>query len=129
MKYERLTQKYPNGGVACFKKCITCPTPACDICKFNDEKNTAILERLAELEDMIEDGRMLESPCKVGDEVYIVAKQGLDIYSVEKTVVCDLWFSAGDNCLYPIDKSGVPLLNIFHTRAEAEKKLKELKGD
>ena len=122
MKYERLT--IANGYRVKEKY----------VCGLSDKNGYGIhfpetYNRLAELEDMIEDGRMLESPCKVGDEVYIVAKQGLDIYAVEKTVVCDLWFSAGDNCLYPIDKSGVPLRDMFTTRAEAEKKLAELKGE
>lgn len=116
MKYERLTRYLDE-------KMTMLVMPQ------RKERINQYIYRLAELEDKIEDGRLLELPCKVGDEVYIVAKQGLDIYAVEKTVICDLWFSADDNCLYPIDEYGVPLFDVFTTRAEAEATLKELKGE
>lgn len=113
MKYERLTPKDKK-----FNWTLQ-----------NHEYINKIFNRLAELEDKIQDGRMFELPCKVGDEVYIVAKQGLDIYAVEKVIVCDLWYSPTDNCLYPMTADECPLNEIFPTRAEAEKKLKELRGE
>lgn len=85
--------------------------------------------RLAELEDKIENGTLVELPCKVGDTVFIIAKQGMDIYSVEKTTIVAFWSNPTDNRVYPIDASGITLNEIFISRAEAEKRLKELRGE
>lgn len=85
--------------------------------------------RLKEYEDKIENGTLVELPCKVGDAVYIIAKQGLDIYTVEKVVVCDFWYSSIFNDLCPMTADGVPLSEIFLNQAEAEKRLEELRGE
>ena len=125
MKYERFMKRNQFGVSELIQCSIDCFGEICDDCRFLQKA----LDRLAELEDKIESGRLLELPCKVGDEVYIVAKQGLDIYAVEKVIVCDLWYSPTDNCLYPMTADECPLSEIFPTRAEAEKKLAELKGE
>lgn len=85
--------------------------------------------RLAELEDKIENGTLVELPCKIGDKVYIIAKQGMDIYVVEETIIVDFWFNKIDNRLYPISASGITLNEIFLTKAEAEKQLEKLRGE
>lgn len=126
MKYERLT-KYSEIN----KDYITpyCDNFICDgVCRDCDYEQI-IINRLAELEDKIEDGTLVELPCKVGDAVYIIAKQGLDIYTVEKVVVCDFWYSSIFNDLCPMTADGVPLSEIFLTKAEAEKRLEELRGE
>lgn len=66
---------------------------------------------------------------KEGDEVYIIAKQGLDIYSVEKVMIVDFWYSKQDKCLYAIDSDGALHREVYATEQEAEAKLKELKGE
>ena len=110
MKYERLTEREDNAiGMSC---------------EISD-----IIDRLAELEDKIEDGTLVEPPCKVGDKVYVIAKQGMDIYTVEETKIVDFWFNKIDNRLYPIDTDGITLNEIFITKAEAEKRLEELRGE
>ena len=59
MKYERLTCRHPNGEVRIMET------------KFNsDEAMQTAVNRLAELEDKIEDGTLPYLPCKVGDTVY-----------------------------------------------------------
>ena len=59
MKYERLTKKFENGYV--MADCSTCPS--CNKC---DDRThycqTTIKERLAELEDKIEQGTLIELP-------------------------------------------------------------------
>lgn len=58
MKYERLTKiEYEN--VASINGRI-----------YYEEPVASAIERLAELEDMIEDGTLIELPCKIGETVY-----------------------------------------------------------
>lgn len=110
MKYERITRK---DGVIWEE----------------DYTLVDLHNRLFDLENAIEAGTLVELPCKVGDTVYIITKQGLDIYAVEKVIVCDLWYSETDNCLYSMTADECPLSEIFITKAEAEAKLKELRGE
>lgn len=134
MKYERLTKRYERLTKRAdnYPKVKSCPkdyeTISCIDCGCCDELDEALF-RLAELEDKIEAGTLVELPCKVGDEVYIIAKRGLDIYDVEKIIVADIWYSETDNRLYPITADECPLSEIFLTKAEAEAKLKELRGE
>ena len=99
---------------------------------------TDCLNRLAELEDKIEQGTLIELPCKVGDMVYYV----LDYGSVKGECVCVergkvraiemrenyIWIEV----LYEDFVSKHPLRNIgetvFLTREEAGKRLKELQN-
>lgn len=68
---ERLTKREKN-GLAYFPMCFTPPCSG-EGCK--DENCIFIsdaCERLAEYEDLEEQGRLLRLPCKVGDVVYVV---------------------------------------------------------
>ena len=105
MKYERLT----NSG--------------------KDYTESDAIDRLWDLENKIENGTLIELPCRLGDTVFIIAKQGMDIYSVEETKIVDYWFNKMDNRLYPIDTDGITFNEIFLTKAEAEKRLEELRGE
>ena len=92
------------------------------------------VDRLAELEDKIEQGTLIELPCKVGDTVYwlfttniqqeiyecyvteyIYNKKGLDICLSKKCLNGYAYFTLKD-----IGNT------VFLTREEAEKRLKEL---
>ena len=121
-KYERLTEKRE--------------TPLVMSMWGGTSKELKIYNRLAELEDKIENGTLIELPCKVGDTAYYVVKHEND-YVIEKGLVkCisvevnDIWIS----CHY---KSGLNYWHkykenydkLFFNYAEAEKKLKELKGE
>lgn len=116
MKYERLTKKNRRSDAIV------------DMLKSKYSNNTAI-KRLAELEDKIENGTLVELPCKVGDMVYFIAKQGMDIYSVEKTIIVDFWCNPMENRFYPIDVNEIPINEVFLTKADAEKRLEELRGE
>ena len=98
------------------------------------------IERLAELEDKIEDGRLKEFPCKVRDKVYYIynkvyyADQDFfsDYFIEEDTVLGYEYYDDGMGWQLILDNNGyIPVSLIgdvfFLTRAEAEKKLKELK--
>lgn len=81
-----------------------------------------LIERLADIEDKIENGTLIELPCKVGDTVWKV-ERGYDYnndtyfwHIVEKPFelgVLDYWWGK----------------MIFPTKAEAEAQLAELKGE
>jgi hypothetical protein len=93
MKYERLTER--SGKAICIKETST-----------NDNKSIwNAIERLAELEDKLENGTLIELPC--------IHKTVFGYYRVT-------FFSKMFNC---IDSE------LFFFKAEAEKKLKELQGE
>ena len=80
------------------------------------DKTRMILEKLAEYEDLEEQGRLPKLPCKVGDDVYYI----LEIPNKTPCVIDKCTFELSD-----INKIGKTL---FLTREEAEAKLKELRG-
>ncbi len=135
MKYERLTKWEINKGVKCVK-----------YWQYSQEK---IAESLALLEDKIENGTLIELPCKVGDTVYIVEKFGGSLteeHGIVKGVVTEVEVTIDKNVMgsrvyveHPYiysDKNPNFIINryiflpteLFKTEAEAEKKLKELQG-
>lgn len=77
MEYERLTFRHKSvvdgtEQIGYTEKLIPC---------FN--KQAMILNRLAELEDKIEQGTLIELPCKVGDTVYVIATcSDVDMYRI-----------------------------------------------
>ena len=110
-EYKRLTERYSDEIE--IKACTTCETPTCDGCGMKKE----ILNRLADLEDKIEEGKLVELPCKVGDTVY--QTDGIRVYeSVVKNIIFD---TSGE----AFDKSAIGK-DIFLTREAAEARLKEL---
>jgi hypothetical protein len=125
MKYERLTER--RGKYIALK--------GKDF--HMDEEYTILKNRLAKLEDKIERGELVELPCKVGDEIYIVSKLGIEEFAVKAisfTILDhDCW---GTNYIQFVDKNGHRKFNyqvyfseigktVFLTKAEAEAKLKE----
>lgn len=123
MKYERLTLK------GC-KECVThgnCKD--CDLCHID---NWEALDRLAELEDKIENGTLVELPCKVGDTVYQL--KGYDDGSGEMwhldphIVECVVLNTDGIIEIFDDADEELELDTIYPTREQAEAKLKELEG-
>lgn len=146
MKYERMTVVLPNG------ECRIAET------KFNgDEAKQKAIDRLAELEDKIEAGTLVELPCKVGDTVYEIdynreacdecdyystffgmdtgCKKGFDTYPNLNTskIVCDKHFLEVSPIRFSLAfyESNMRSFNKtwFLTNAEAEKRLEELRGE
>ena len=91
-----------------------------------------IYQRLAELENAIEDGEIVRLPCKVGDTVYEVFKDHIPPFiketKIEKIVITEkgLRLRLARNSFYETAISSLGK-TVFLTREEAEKKLKELK--
>lgn len=118
-KYERLTKRFTGGS------------PYTEYASGQD-----ILERLAELEDKIENGTLSEFPCRVGGRVYKIMKVA-GVERIAEYVVMD--FSCGihgnfikAHSMQGNDKTitfGEFRDGWFLTKAEAEKKLKELQDE
>lgn len=79
-----------------------------------------IIERLAELEDKLEAGTLVELPCKVGDTVY--QTDGIRVYS---SIVKNIVF---DTVGVSFDKTAIGK-SVFLTREAAEARLKELEEE
>ena len=123
MKYERLTKK------AGWHK---------DIDLTQELGYSYIYQRLSELENKIENGTLIELPCKVGDTVFRIGKainvekQRYELYVQDYTIIKIeiyeeeiLFVDDSDNEIYIVDFGET----VFLTKAAAEKKLKELKGE
>ena len=144
MKYDRFTERCGKG---------------ISIKQTSNSDNRSIfnaLEQLAELKDKIEQGTLIELPCKVGDTVYAVAYK--KVGAIRECIVEDIrigysnevlvHFNCDNNCddcffnTWSQDYSGewtcygewgdgtIPFeefgKTVFLTREEAEKRLKEL---
>ena len=93
------------------------------------------IERLAELEDKIEDGRLKEFPCKVGDVVWFIKTTGfkpeLIKTTVEKLVVKNgVYLKLACNSFYETSAkrhgmSGVPSIRELVEDADAIKEMYE----
>ena len=139
---ERLTEKI--GNTNCVKGCGSnckygfqhCRTEDWENCKTIDD----VIDKLAEYEDLEEQGRLIKLPCKVGDKIFIdFAGFGKDI---DKFTVKDFHldcFEDGETILFCDYESNDKTLSgqicvtefgktVFLTKAEAEAKLKELRG-
>ena len=87
-----------------------------------------IYQRLAELENKIEQGTLIELPCKVGDTIYWTSSNNRDIIEV---VVNKISFTKYDRVILLVEEKGageysIPLVwDIYLTREEAEKQLKQ----
>ena len=101
-----------------------------------------LLNRLAELEDKIENGTLMELPCKVGDKAWYLVTQPtlyLSRNTIYSGVITRIYITKKDlHCAIQIrnDKgvTEIPIIintkeNLFFTKAEAEARLKELKGE
>ena len=92
---------------------------------YSDYPTRRIIERLAEYEDLEEQGLLLRLPCKVGTKVYAI------------NIIID-YGEIGDEATYSysIIEREVQIYMmmdygklVFLTQAEAEQKLKEMDGD
>lgn len=107
-------------------------------CKDSYDK---IIDRLAEYEDLEEQGLLVRSLCKVGDTVYVMGQYTVDFaeFTVVSFIVC---YNIDDKRIEKefIAKNFKSELTVvfreenigkwvFLTRPKAEKKLKELKGE
>lgn len=134
---ERLTEVTIEDGVKLYdiseKLCLSRTTQG--------EKITTILKKLADYEDLEEQGRLIKLPCKVGDVVYAYCNEfGILEYEVDSIVIdkhityqCSAYSEPiGDcpsECLDEIEPDISDFgKTVFLTKSKAEAKLKELRG-
>lgn len=95
-----------------------------------------ILEKLAEYEDLEEQGLLLRLPVKAGDIVYIISRNneiiplnvhGINIRKDDFTILAKNEKYRGYSILLLLSK--YESVDWFLTKAEAEQKLKELRDD
>ena len=128
---ERLTMTSGKGGVAfTFDLDITCrPSEAQKILK--------LAEKLKHYEDLEEQGRLIELPCKIGDTVYVVEDWGYrkELKEREIGVITlkgindfskEFWEDVYGGILGNFSDIGK---TVFLTKVEAEAALKELRGE
>ena len=113
------------------KHCIGCITKDCDCGIVED-----MVEKLANYEDLEEQGRLVKLPCKVGDVVYVKMASYCKTHYVEAEVRDFVHFISCGFCAVVtskyFDKENIPFSEfgktIFLTKEEVEAKLKELRG-
>lgn len=135
---DRLTEVTIEDGVKLYdiseKLCLSRTTQG--------EKITTILKKLADYEDLEEQGRLIKLPCKVGDVVYAYCNEfGILEYEVDSIVIdkhityqCSAYSEPiGDcpsECLDEIEPDISDFgKTVFLTKSKAEAKLKELRGE
>lgn len=140
-QYKRLTNNNHNEYDPEYDFCCSCkyfgepngcnrPNGTCD----NYDRFLETYNHLVELEDKIENGTLVELPCKVGDVVYEVFKNHRPPFvqqtKVEKIIITDKGFrlKLERNSVYETSVSSLGK-TLFHTKEEAEKKLEEFKNE
>nr|DAH92936.1 MAG TPA: hypothetical protein [Caudoviricetes sp.] len=135
---ERLTYRTELG--VSIDKNEDCPTcSACWNCNIPPRKCGYIsdaLKKLADYEDLEEQGRLVKLPCKVGDVVYVKMASYCKTHYVEAEVRDFVHFISCGFCAVVtskyFDKENIPFSEfgktIFLTKEEVEAKLKELRG-
>lgn len=130
----RLTEHHDYCFMACYEQQGDKIREECPI--YRNCYSRQMHEKLSHYEDLEEQGRLIELPCKVGDTVYVVdfTRAGYRIFEANiEEVRCQSY--ATYYCLdwglqpqrfraFKEDNLGK---NVFLTKEEAEAKLKELK--
>ena len=96
---------------------------------YSEYTETEVINRLAKLEDKIEEGTIMELPCKLGDTFWVINKTKYGFPFVMDIKV--EWFELHNGCFYVGNYNCFAVKawrtdNLFLTREDAEKKLKEL---
>ena len=101
----------------------------CDMCPIQEA-----IDKLAHYEDLEEQGRLIELPCKVGDTIWAIFPTwtpmecevvAIEILSSTVNIETKVVDSDADRIFWPADFGKT----VFLTKEEAETKLAELKGD
>ena len=136
---ERLTE-WENGSVTYNEKREIECGEYCDSCSQgagNCETIKNMIKKLADYEDLEEQGLLVRLPCKVGDTVYVV----LSVYCKSKYAEAHVrdytYFTSCGFCVVvtstKFDKQSIPFSEfgktVFLTREEVEKNLEELKNE
>ena len=106
-------------------------------CEPDCEEIDAVYRKLKDYEDLEEQGRLIKLPCKVGDVVYVKMASYSKTHYAEAEVRDFVHFISHGFCVVVtskyFDKENIPFSEfgktVFLPKAEAEAKLKELRGE
>lgn len=114
---ERLTDNYDYCFLTCYEQEGDWYGEECPLYKNCHERQ--MFEKLKHYEDLEEQGRLIELPCKVGDTVYVIDYEYEEMYepSSKYPIILEHEFE-----LYMITELGTW---VFLTKEEAEARLKE----
>lgn len=122
---ERLTKRSANGtGIY--------NTPSGDPVKWENNRHR-VLQKLADYEDLEEQGLLLRLPCKVGDTVYAVTRDFVSAYTIHSIEKYNEGFFFTWKCVKGIYKNirGFTEFEIgktvFLTKEEADEALRKMK--
>ncbi len=134
---ERLTEKQSSGydlkamnGEWCNKYCEKQIAQTCNECGIYQA-----IHKLAEYEDLEEQGLLLRLPCKIGDVVYAVTRDFISEYTICSIEAYNEGFFFCWRCEKGIYINVRGFTNyqigqdVFLTKTEAEQKLKETESD
>lgn len=91
------------------------------------------VNRLAELEDKIENGTLVELPCKVGTTIFWADNYFPESAEVEEIKLTGFGYNWAHKTVFMLDEDGAEIYQYnfgkeaFFTREEAEKRLEELR--
>lgn len=133
---ERLTERELYDGKVCYTKCAATNCPdKCSMCSIPEEAAA----KLKEYEDAEEQGLLLRLPCKIGQEVYVIAQEFniKNNTSMHKIFTRHIVQIRGNklNPIYFVTEGGDSFVpsdigkRIFLTIEEAEAALEKLKGE
>ena len=126
MKYERLTTRNEVG------KPISVLCEHCHIqdkCDFSKETCcNELADRLAELQDKIESGKMLELPFAIGEKVYLARRNRNYKWVVSRTTISMYIQHRLLLVKCACDSEWHELRDVFTDKSRAEARLKELQG-
>lgn len=118
-EYKRLTKRNCAGYVVPVKPIMS----GYSNIQAAEEK---LLDRLAELEDKIEAGTLIEIPCKVGDNAVAIIDTLCYPNAIYNVKLKDLAYIVEDE---NGDVTFQHITRIFGTEAEAEKRLEEIRNE
>ena len=135
---ERLTEKI--GNTNCVKGCGSNCKYGFQHCRTEDWENCKtiedVIDKLAEYEDLEEQGLLLRLSCKIGDTIWYVdnddddypIKLEIDTISIDDNK--NIWYYANDDVYGKFSFIDSDFgKTVFLTKAEAKQKLKEMEGD
>lgn len=92
-------------------------------------RKTSAYRKLAEYEDLEEQGLLMRLPCKVGDVLYAVDGNNIQILEAQN----DIALVSGELCLFAENERFADYVcykdigrTVFFTKAEAEQKVKKI---
>lgn len=132
MEYKRLTERR---GKLVIDKCQNCENVSNPQGCTDKQCYEIIKNRLAELEDKIENGTLIELPCKVGDTVYSNERITFEAVIVKVITTHQSMILPVSYTVFATAKDGYGIYlssenfnkDWFLTREEEEKRLEELK--